>query len=739
MRIRASISLLVPTLVVALAAMTFFTLRSLGDVSFPGAYSQSPRLLDRGGVLLTTARSDELNTTAVLPLHKMPQLLRDAVIVAEDKRFLTHGGVDWIARASAALETLYRGYFVRGASTITEQTVRIIHPRKRTLWSRWIEGFEASNLERRSSKGEILEFYLNQLPYGAQRRGVAEAAQYYFDRDLDSLSRKELVALAVIPRAPRWYNPKRYQSRLENSINDLLDRMVRSALLPSEVAAEIKQEPLRASSQPDSSGFDATHFVSFRMSKGADLSGAVRTTLDAALQGSIQKLIDRRISDLSAKKVSNGAVLVVDHRTKEILAYVVSGALSCYRESTSDEVATKGCAYDAVQVRRQPGSAMKPFLYALALERGWNPATIIRDEPLSDEVGAGLHRFKNYSRIHYGDVTLRQALGNSLNIPAVRAIQFTGVGEYYALLKRLGFSSLNEAADYYDVGLALGAGEVTLFELVRAYAVLASGGIFHELVSIPSEVTNRVGDPVISTGVAAIIGDILSDRSARELEFGSGGVLNHPVQTAVKTGTSTDFKDSWAVGFDSRYVVGVWMGNLDSTPTDGLTGATGPALILRSVFRELRRDGETAPLPLSSEVRRVRIRVNGAEREELMTAAMLSGQPSATHQGSSDRTKPHVIFPTAGLMMAYDPRVPAELQAVRFRMGGLTERDTVHMEVNGEEIAVDSDGTAVWPLSRGPKRLVVKVRHVVQSPPDRTPSGGDSQEKQLPPVEFVVR
>ena len=709
---------------VALLGVVGATFRDLTAITLPNPNTQASRLLDRNGILLTTSRSDGLNTTAVVPLHKIPPLLRDAAIIAEDKRFLSHGGVDWLARVSAVLETLYRGYFVRGASTITEQTVRIIHPRRRTIWSRWLEGLEASALERKSSKGEILEFYLNQLPYGAQRRGVAEAAQYYFDRDLDSLSRKEQVALAIIPRAPRWFNPKNYEQRLANKIDEVVDRMVTAKLISEEAAAEIKQEPLRTRTKGSAPPFDATHFASYVMATHPGLSGPVTATLDSSLQSTVQRLLDRRIKNLTAKKVTNGAVLVLDHRTKEILAYSISGVQECYSEEQST-----ACSYDAVQIPRQPGSAMKPFLYSLAMEKGWTPATIIRDEPLSDEVGAGLHRFKNYSHIHYGDVTLRQALGNSLNIPAVLAIQHAGVADYFSLLKKLHFDSLNREASYYDVGLALGAGEVTLFELVRGYAALASGGVFSEPILIFGQSPGR-SEQVLASGVTSIVADILSDKSARELEFGSSGILNLPVQTAVKTGTSTDFRDSWAVGFDSRYAVGIWMGNLDSTPTDGLTGSTGPALLLRSVFNELHRQHVTEPLSLSADVQKVKLKVKGIEREELMTAEMVAGVVSDSgggRQTAASSGRPRITFPTNGLMMAYDPRVPAELQEARLKVAGLTESERVSMEIDGQEFEADSAGTALWRVSRGKKRLVAKVRHA------------DGTLQELPPVEFLVR
>ena len=284
--------------------------------------------------------------------------------------------------------------------------------------------------------------------------------------------------------------------------------------------------------------------------------------------------------------MGDGAALVVDNRTGEVLAWV-SESLSAGE--------SQGWV-DAVTVRRQPGSALKPFLYALAMEMGWTAATIIEDSPLAEAAGSGLHNFHNYSRTYYGPLRLRVALGNSLNTPAVRTIQFTGTERFLLWLRSLGISGLNKSAEFYGHGLALGDGEVSLFELVQAYSVLPRHGAFLPLRTVserhlpPGELSQ-----VIGPATAAIIGDILSDPQARRLEFGEGHLLRFPVQTAVKTGTSTDHRDCWAVGFSDRYTAGVWMGNLDHRPTRGVTGAIGPALVLRAIFAELNRDGETAP------------------------------------------------------------------------------------------------------------------------------------------------
>jgi penicillin-binding protein 1C len=217
---------------------------------------------------------------------------------------------------------------------------------------------------------------------------------------------------------------------------------------------------------------------------------------------------------------------------------------------------------DAVLIPRQPGSALKPFLYALALERGWTAATLIEDSPLSAPVGAGLHPYHNYSRKYYGPVRLRAALGNSLNTPALRTLRHIGTDRFLARLRRLGFESLRQHPDYYGDGLALGNGEVTLYELVRAYTVLANRGrrLPLRVTMAPGADDRSAPSQVFPDDTTSLIGDILSDPGARSLEFGHGGMLRMPVQTAVKTGTSNDYRDAWALGYNSRFTGGIWMG-----------------------------------------------------------------------------------------------------------------------------------------------------------------------------------
>ncbi|MHC1745401.1 MAG: transglycosylase domain-containing protein [Syntrophobacteraceae bacterium] len=553
------------------------------------------QIWDRQMVPLTVTYQNAWNLHDRLPLHEIPPVFQRAFVESEDRRFFVHAGVDWMARAHALVQNVLARRAVRGASTITEQVIRMLHPRPRTVWSRWVEGFEAMALERRFSKSAILEFYLNQVPYARQRRGVLQASRLYFGRDPDTLSLREMMALVVLVRAPSGMDLSRPSSALDRASRALARRLAETGDIERDRLVVVMEGPLRL--KPVQWSMDAGHFVQHVMHSPAGAraldDGRLVSTLDSSLQVLVQEILDRRLKDLASEEASDGAALVVDHRTDEILVWVNGGGLSAEKP---------GGWIDAVTVRRQPGSTLKPFLYGLAMEMGWTAATCIEDSPLAESVGGGLHSFRNYSGVHYGRLRLREALGNSLNIPALRAIRYTGTAQFLERLHLLGVRSLDRPSEFYGEGLALGDGEVSLLELVRAYAVLARGGEARPLrMALGPEASGAsASKKVFREDVASIIGSILSDPEARRLEFGAGNVLSFPVQTAVKTGTSSDHRDAWAVGFSATHTVGVWMGNLDRRPTRSVTGTTGPGLVLRTIFAEINRFVEPRPLRLSS-------------------------------------------------------------------------------------------------------------------------------------------
>lgn len=714
------------------------SLLPIPDRLTPGVHDlKKVQVLDRNGTPLSVTYQNRLNFHDFSPLHAMPPLLVDAFLESEDRRFFRHNGVDWVARIHAAVQNALALRVVRGASTISEQVIRMLHPRPRTIWSRWIEGVEAQRLERRFSKAEILEFYLNQVPYAHQRRGVNQAARFYFDRDSDSLSVAEVLALAVLVRAPGRMALRKQGGELERGVVNLASRMKARGLLSEEEyrsALEFKWSPA-APALP----VEAGHFV--QTICGADFSGnqnrgaQVVTTLDGALQGRVQKMLDTRLRDLSTVGALDGAVLVVDHLKDEVLAWVNGGGLSS---------ALPGGWIDAVLAPRQPGSTLKPFLYALALESGWTAATLIEDAPLVEPVGTGLHSFRNYSRTHYGLLRLREALGNSLNVPAVHAIQFTGQGRFLETLHQLGFDSLNRPAEHYGDGLALGDGEVSLLELVQAYAVLGRQGEWRPLRVVLDDAGHRhPARRIFQEETAALIGDILSDPQARRLEFGDGHLLRFPVQTAVKTGTSSDHRDAWAMGYSHRYTVGVWMGNLERKPTRGITGARGPGLVLRGVFAELNRSGNSRPLSSSSRLIPVMIcRESGLlagpccpairehfKRETVPTSQCMLHGVVSTQEGASRSSRAEkeaeiaMLQPTRDLQLRMDPHIPDELEAFPFLLPQDPATQKVEWTVDGVIVGQTGPGEHrfVWKLVRGAHLAHARIWKASSYGPEETP------------------
>ena len=683
---------------VMLWSVTSASLQRVPRVLLNAPATVKPQVLDRRGQALTVTYQNHWNLHDRRALHDIPVFLQHAFILAEDKSFYTHAGVDWSARVHALGQNLVQGRVIRGASTITEQVVRMLHPRPRTVWSRWLEGWEARRLESAFSKADILEFYLNQVPYGANRRGVVQAARHYFDRDLSTLNRHEMLALAVLVRAPSRLDPNRNEATLQKSVRTLARRARRVELLSRQEFDRVAagRLDLAAPQLP----VQAHHFVEhvYRQLRAASLvdPSRVHTTLDAELQKKAQAILDERLAALSGRNVHNAGLLVIDHHTDEILAWV----------SAHNGEGSTASWYDPVMVPRQPGSTLKPFLYATALEKGWTAATLIDDARLAKPVLWGLHDYHNYSRRHYGPVRLRDALGNSLNIPALKTIQYVGGNRFLARLNQLGVHSLRQHPDFYGDGLALGNGEITLLELVGAYATLARNGVYRPLRIFRSTSTEAVSRRVFSPEASSLIADIISDADARRLEFGRASLLRFPVQTAIKTGTSSDYRDAWAIAFNHRYTAGVWMGNLNGQRMNRVTGARGPVLVVRSLFAELNRHAKTEPLRLDANLVKTRIcrdtglPVSGdcAARDEWFPSEKV---PMSERSPTPQEPRPRFQRPSNGLLLAMDPRIPDELEAFEFALEGLEAAHWIEWYVDGRSMHAGKDSAYLWRLERG--------------------------------------
>jgi penicillin-binding protein 1C len=687
----------------AAAGLTLATWTSQRD--FPDDLSSltgttvKSQVLARDGTPLSYTLENAWNTTNGVPLAAVPTLLQSAFIVAEDQHFYEHHGVDWPARCAALWLDLREGAPIRGASSITEQVVRMIHPRPRNLWSRWVEGFEAARLDARLSKTQILEFYLNQVPYAERRRGVVQAAHLYFDRGLDTLSPGEQLALAVLVRSPAGMDLRHNPSRARRAVEQLADRLQQRGDLTEAQLAQVRSDPWVLNGAP--AALEASHFVrhALDVSRTAPISAQVRTTLDPHLQLTAQKILNGALTDLAKRQVHDGAVLIIDHRRNEILTWVVGRATPLRGAADS---APGG--YDTVLTPRQPGSTMKPLLYALALERGWTAATLIDDAELSESISGGQHTFHNYSHRHYGLLRLREALGNSLNIPAVKTLKFVGEDAFMERLHAVGVTSLTQHPEFYGDGLALGNGEVSLYEMAQAYTALAREGRYQPLTLLAHDPAPRPEVNVFTPAVATLVGNILADPDARMLEFGRG--LQFPVETAIKTGTSTDYRDAWAIAFDYRHTIAVWMGNLDGSAMDGVTGAVGPAMVLRTLFSELNRNQDTRPLALSRDLVRAKIcRIDGrlADDEcDSTTEWFVPGTLPRTGLNTDSSTPQYrLLQPTAGLQIAHDPRIPAEFEALPMQIAAVPGLQRVDWYVDGKLAARTTDAHYPWPLQRG--------------------------------------
>lgn len=710
------------TLLLIAAGFAFATYLSLKPIEhdFRDIISDTNviRITDRNGQPLNISYQTKWNNFDYVPLYAVPDFLKTTFIYSEDRDFYHHTGLNWSARLSALWQNIRHREVVRGASTISEQVVRTITPRSRTLWSRWLEGFESAELEKSVTKQDIFEFYLNQIPYAANRRGVAQAARYYFNRDLNTLSRKEMLALVVLVRSPTGYDLYKSPDKIEKPLLRLATAMKEDGLLNDAGFQSITSEKL--SLEPFKLPVDARHFARY-VRLTANGGQTLKTTLDSELQAQVQSIIDNRLKSLSSRHVANAAVLVADHQTGEILAWVIGGATD--QTATANEI-------DGVISPRQPGSALKPFLYASALDKGWTAATLINDSPMAEAVGHGLHRFKNYSNINYGYITLREALGNSLNIPAILTIGHVGTGQYLSTLQKLGFQSLSQNSDIYDEGLALGNGEVTLFEMVNGYAALANKGEYRPLHALQQNNRNLKSTQIFSAEAASIIGNILSDPKARRLEFGSGSVLNFPIQTAAKTGTSTDYRDAWTLGYNDKYVVGIWMGNLDRTPMNKMTGASGPALAMRSIFSILNEHRTTSPLYMSPRLVQHKTCIRPLSSTGFCPERNEWFMPDHAQDNKNTMTisapKMELVRPTDGLQIAYDPRIPRDHQNFRFEMKGVPQNSTIQWTLDEQVVGNSSANTMLWPIERGKHILSVRISN-------------QDGEQHLTPVTFLVK
>lgn len=541
---------------------------------------------------------------------EFPAALIEATVAVEDSRFFSHPGIDFIGVGRAVWEGLVNRRFVSGASTITQQTIKIYSPRRpRNLRTKIVEMFKARKLEMFADKETILTAYFNKLPYGNQYTGARAAAQGYFGKPLGDLSAPEAAMLAGIPNKPTRFNPWRSSEKAKTRQLWVLKRMKEEGYLTEAEFASSLVEALNFLPGPAQT-FHAPHFINLIENHEPDLIAEaqsngtqIRTTLDLERQHFVEATIAAELSRLGHEAGESNdiqaAAVVIENATGNVLA--LSGSRSFFR--------SKAGQMNGAWAPRSAGSTLKPFTYLMALEQGKTAATILADTPIEYITSTGTYQPVNFDRQFHGPVSIRHSLASSLNVPAVKLLnEIGGPTRLHDLMKdHLQFTSLSGDVAEYGLGLTLGNAEVRLLELTNAYACLARLGEFRPYrfiqqgtvddLTLLDDETVRVFDPASSW----LIADILSDNHARAGAFGLNSPLKLPFRCAAKTGTSTDFRDNWTIGFTPEYTVGVWMGRFSNRPLKKISGAMGAAPIFHRLMVEMHREEEPSWYPVPSQ------------------------------------------------------------------------------------------------------------------------------------------
>lgn len=562
----------------------------------------STKILDRNGKPLYDIFEEERRTA--IKIEEMPDYLKQATIAIEDKNFYNHDGFDILGTLRGLSRFFTRGY-AQGGSTLTQQLVKnVLLTSDRTIMRKVKEFILAVQIERKYSKDQILQMYLNEAPYGGTAWGVESASETYFGKSARDLNLVESTILAGMPQLPSRYSPysstpKAYIDRTEN----VLRRMREDGYITKEQEEAAKAELPEFKFEAKGSSFKAPHFVQYvqkileeRYGESVIEQGGLKvtTTLDLDLQEKAQAIVSEEIEKVEAQRITNGASVVLDSKTGEILAMVGS------KDFNADDYDGQ---FNVTTALRQPGSSFKPFTYVTAFKEGMTASTMLMDVETVFPSGEGQPDYKpvNYDGKYRGPVQLRYALGNSLNIPAVKLIAMVGIKDVLETAYDLGITSLppnNETLARVGLSLTLGGGEVRLLELTGAYSAFMNGGTKAEPLAILKvednngkvleEIKPKTGKRVLSEEEAFLIANILADNNARKDTFGTNSLLNIPGRSvAVKTGTTNDKRDNWTVGGTPQRTVGVWVGNNDNSPMLNVaSGVSGASPIWRRITIE---------------------------------------------------------------------------------------------------------------------------------------------------------
>ncbi len=645
-------------------------------------------LVDRRGEVIHELRVNavgrRLDWTA---LQDISPALQEAVIQAEDKRFYHHAGVDYLAMTGALIRGMTSASF-RGASTLTMQLASMLDRRllpikgKRSLSQKWGQMRVAFDIEETWSKKQILEAYLNLVTYRGELQGIAAASRALFGKNPHGLLQSESLILASMIRAPN----ASFEETRKRSV--LLSKALQWPVEVAEVDLNVRK--IYVGPNPLEPRTALAPHVARQLLAGKVDQGAISCTLNAQTQRFALERLKHYLTALTTQNVHEGAVVVGENSTGDILAYVSSSEQAPY--------------VDGVKAGRQAGSALKPFLYALAFdEKMLTPASVLEDSPVDIAVANGIYSPANYDHQFRGGVSARVALASSLNVPAVRTLSLVGVESFLTKLRELGLNGLKESGDFYGPSLALGTADVSLLDLVSAYMTLANGGVRRELRMSQGAEGSRKRVRIFSQEASFLVSDILSDREARSFGFGLENPLATRTWSAVKTGTSKDMRDNWCLGYTDRYTVGVWFGNFSGRPMWDVSGITGAAQVWAEIMNRLCA-GEKSLMPEPpAGMTRHAIEASGTLRNEWFIRGTEPSAPLAL----TGRTFQRIQYPAPGTLITLDPDIPEAQQRVIF---SARERSKNHQWIlNGKRLR--SAGAALaWKPKRGKHLLALTDR-----------------------------
>lgn len=675
---------LIILLLVLVIKLDLYALPSFHEIK--SAYRKSDAvLLDRHGEVLHELRiGGKGRRLEWVGLRDLSPSLTRAVLHSEDKRFYQHHGVDWKAVTAATLKSFRSND--RGASTITMQLASMLYKplrpsgARRTLSQKWEQMKAAEDIEKKWSKNEILEAYLNLVTFRGELQGISSAARGLFDKEPSGLDEAESLILASLIRSPNA---------------TAAEVVKRACLLGRSLRSQVPCDEIKKLGEKKLSGpYPIRPHIALAPHVARQLlqeEGArVASTLDAKLQRFATDALNHQLNAVKNQNVHDGAVLIVENKTGDVLAYIGNAGSS----SSARYV-------DGIKSKRQAGSTLKPFLYELAIEqRLLTAASILDDSPLNVSTVAGLYIPHDYDSDFKGLVSVRTGLSSSLNVPAVRTLMMVGSEPFVNRLRDLGFESLTEPGDYYGLALALGSADVTLHELVNAYRALANNGIWSEM-TFRLDHGRKAAKSVLKKEAVYIVSHILSDREARSATFGFENPLSTRFWTAAKTGTSKDMRDNWCIGYSQKYTVGVWVGNFTGQPMWNVSGITGAAPVWLEIMNYLHRSDPSLPPPPPAGMITRKVIFKG-HIEPARDEWFIRGTEPRSIELDRDHRTPHITYPVNGTIIALDPDIPPEHHRLFFE--AQTSHARVNWVLNGARIGL-SDAPVAWKPRKGKYRL----------------------------------